>query len=149
MFDYEYSNPVKGNVKIADITYKDGVFSFKHHLPETNSSKEMWGLSTGEFHKVNLVCLSPNFWADNNTGNKHYFFMLEGCHSDTPMRSFHNENLNGDLLAHRKVMEVLADTRRLEPTTKQLAGVGFNATVNDSIILKLTGTYKRTIKVTI
>jgi hypothetical protein len=149
LFDYEYSNQVSGNVKVADVTYKNGVFTFKHHLPETNSSKEMWSLNSGEFHKVNLVCLSPNFWGDNNIGNKHYFFMLEECHSNVPMRSFHNENLNGDLLTHRKVMEVLADTRRLEPTNKQLAGVGFNATVNDSIILKLTGTHKRTIKLTI
>lgn len=116
-------------------------------LPETHASKELWGLKTGEFHKVNLVCLSPNHWGDNNIGNKHYFFMLEGCHSDIPMRSFHNENLNGDLLAHRKVMEILADTRKLQPAAKQLAGLGFNATVNDYLIVKLQGSYKRTIKI--
>lgn len=150
VFQYEYP-ATKNNqwVTIATVTLKDKVFTIEHHLPETNSSKEMWGLNSGEFHKVNLMCLSPNFWGDNNVGNKHYFFMLEGCHSDTPMRSFHNENLNGDLLAHRKVMEVLADTRKIEPANKQLAGIGFNATVNDSVILKLTGTYKRTIKLII
>ncbi|MCA9387391.1 hypothetical protein KC669_05150, partial [Candidatus Dojkabacteria bacterium] len=121
----------------------------EHHLPEVNQSKELWGMESGKFHKVNLVCLSPNFWGNNNVGNKHYFFMLDGCHSDTPMRSFHNENLNGDLLQHRKVMEVLATVRQLEPAKKQLAGVGFNATVRDNVILKLSGTHKRTVKLII
>lgn len=147
IFDYSYNRAVSGNINVATVTVKGGEFSIVHHLEESHSSKDVWGLKTGEFHKVNLVCLSPNHWGDNNVGNKHYFFMLEGCHSDTPMRSFHNENLNGDLLAHRKVMEVLADTRRLEPTNKQLAGLGFNATVNDHLIVKLSGTHKRAIKI--
>jgi hypothetical protein len=107
----------------------------------------MWSIETSQFHKVNLVCLSPNHWGENNSGNKHYMFMIEGCKSDSSLRSFHNENLNSDLLAHRKVMEVLGLTTMLEPTNKQLCGLGFNATVNDELILKLSGTFKRTIKV--
>ncbi len=116
-------------------------------IPETQSSKELRGLKTNEFQKVNLVCLSPNHWRDNNIGNKHYFFMLDGCHSDVSLRSFHNEYLNGDLLTHRKVTEVLSDTTRLIPTKQQLAGLGFNATVNDELIVKLTGSFKRTVKI--
>lgn len=46
----------------------------------------------------------------NEVGNKHYFFMLEGCKSPVSLRSFHNENLNAELLGHRKVMEVLGNT---------------------------------------
>ena len=80
-------------------------------------------------------------------GNKHYFFMLDNCHSDAPLRSFHNEFLIGDLLNHRKVTEVLANTTKLTPTKNQLAGLGFNATVNDELIVKLTGSHKRTIKI--
>lgn len=146
-YHYSYNRAVTGTVNVAEVTYKNGEFTIKHLLPETHSNKDLWGLKTGEFQKVNLVCLSPNHWGDNNSGNKHYFFMLEGCKSDIPMRGFHNENLNGDLLEHRKVMEVLADTRKLEPTSKQLAGLGFNATVNDHLIVKLTGSHKRTIKI--
>lgn len=149
IFDYFYNTRVTGNVNVATITFRNGQFIIEHHLPEVNQSKELWGMESGKFHKVNLVCLSPNFWGNNNVGNKHYFFMLDGCHSDTPMRSFHNENLNGDLLQHRKVMEVLATVRQLEPAKKQLAGVGFNATVRDNVILKLSGTHKRTVKLII
>jgi len=35
----------------------------------------------------------------------------------------------------------------LEPTDNQLAGLGFNATVKDEVILRLKGNFKRVIKV--
>ena len=73
--------------------------------------------------------------------------MIDGCKSDSPIRSFHNENLNPELLSHRKVMEVLGLTTMIEPSENQLCGLGFNATINDELILRLSGTFKRTIKV--
>jgi len=148
IFQYEY--PATKNhqwVTIAEITLKNGQFSIVHHLPENNSNKTLWNIQSGEFHKVNLVCLSPNHWGSNNIGNKHYFFMLDGCHSDVSLRSFHNEYLNGDLLTHRKVLETLADTTRLTPTKAQLAGLGFSQGVDNDLIVKLTGSHRRTVKI--
>lgn len=110
-------------------------------------SKEVYGLETNQFHKVNLVCLSPNHWGENNTGNKYYFFMLDGCKTPTSIRSFHNENLIPELAQHRKVLEVLGTTNMIEPADKQLSGLGFNATVRDELIVKLAGTHKRMIKI--
>jgi len=110
-------------------------------------SKEVYGLETNQFHKVNLVCLSPNHWGENNVGNKHYFFMLDGCKSPTSIRSFHNENLIPELAEHRKVLEVLGETTMIEPSDKQLSGLGFNATVRDELIVRLSGTHKRTVKI--
>ncbi len=110
-------------------------------------SKEIYGLETNQFHKVNLVCLSPNHWGENNTGNKHYMFMLDSCKSSAPIRSFHNENLLPELAAHRKVLEVLGVTNMIESTKKQLSGLGFNATVKDELIVKLQGSHKRIIKI--
>lgn len=147
IYNYHYPKGVRGNVNIATVTLNNGQFTIEHHLPETASSRKLWSLDTNQFHKVNLVCLSPNFWGDNNTGNKHFMFMLENCKSDIALRSFHTEFLNGDLLEHRKVMEVLGETTKLEPATKQLCGLGFNATVNDELIVKLSGSHKRTIKI--
>jgi hypothetical protein len=147
IYTYEHKTQVKGNVVIALVTLKDGVFSIEHKIPSEESNKVIWDIETNQFHKVNLVCLSPNHWGENNTGNKHYLFMIDGCKSDSSLRSFHNENLCADLVSHRKVMEVLGLTTMLEPTDKQLCGLGFNATVKDEIVLKLSGTFKRTIKV--
>lgn len=149
VFNYFYQQPVKPSqrVKVATVTVKSGEFTITHHLPETASSKTIWNLETNKFHKIKLACLSPNYWSDNNTGNKHIFFMLDNCKTDSPLRGFHNENLNNDLLQHRKVIDVLGDVAMIQPTDNHLAGVGFNSTVRDEVILKLSGSHKRTIKV--
>lgn len=147
VYNYEYKKAVNGNVEVAVVTLKNGVFSIEHKLPETASSKTLWGLESNEFHKVNLVSLSPNYWGENNVGNKHYFFMLEGCHSDTSLRSFHNEYLTGDLLAHRKVLEILAETTKLAPSKKQLAGIGFSSSVKDELIVRVKGSHQRVLKI--
>jgi hypothetical protein len=145
---YEYNKPVIGNIQVAEVSLANDVFTIKHLLPETAaSSKEVYGIETNQFHKVGLVCLSPNHWGENNVGNKHYFFMLDGCKSPVSIRSFHNENLLPELAAHRKVLEVLGATNMIEPTKKQLSGLGFNATVRDELIVKLQGTHKRIIKI--
>lgn len=149
VFNYTYNRPLAqgATVDVARVTYKKGNFSIKHLLPEESTTKEMYGLETNTFHKVSLACLSPNHWGDKPVGNKHYFFMLEGSSAEGDVRGFHNENLNTELLKHRKVMEVLGTTVKTQKTARHLAGVGFNATVRDSVILKLTGNFKRTLKV--
>lgn len=147
-YSYEYNKPVTGNIHVAEVTLHGGQFTIKHLLPESvASSKEIYGLETNQFHKVNLVCLSPNHWGENNVGNKHYLFMLQGCKSPIAIRSFHNENLLPELAQHRKVLEVLGTTNMIASTDKQLSGLGFNATVRDELIVKLQGTHKRTIKI--
>jgi hypothetical protein len=147
VFNYEYNQPVSGNVQVAEVTLKNGQFSIKHLLPEAHSNKEIYSLETNNFHKVNLVCLSPNHWGENKTGNKHYFFILDKAKAPNSIRSFHNENLISDLLKHRKVMEVLGNQTMLEPTDKQLSGLGFNATIRDELIIKIQGTHKRVLKI--
>lgn len=150
VYTYEYNSPLsyKQDIHVAEVTLNKGEFDIKHLIPEsTVSSKEVYGIETNQFHKVNLICLSPNHWDDNKIGNKHYLFMLEGCKCPTSIRSFHNENLIPELLTHRKVMEVLGATNHIEPTDKQLSGLGFNATVKDELIVKIQGTHKRMLKI--
>lgn len=148
---FQYVYPATRNhqwVTIAEVTLKDGQFTIDHKIePSGSVSKELYGLETNQFHKVNLVCLSPNHWGDNNVGNKHYLFMLEGCKSPTAIRGFHNENLLPELAEHRKVLEVLGTTNMIESTDKQLSGLGFNSTVADQLIVRLQGTHKRMMKI--
>jgi len=147
IFSYEYNKPVSGKIPVAIINLKNGEFTINHKLPETNTSKKVYDLDTNQFHKVNLICLSPNHWNDIEVGNKHYFFMLDGCKTPTNIRSFHAENLIPKLAKHRKVLEVLGNTTMIEPSEKQLSGLGFNATVNDELIVKLQGSHKRIVRV--
>lgn len=140
------------SANVAMITFDGKEFSIQNSdvmniIDSKSISKEVYGLETNQFHKVNLISLSPNHWDKNKVGNKHYFFMLEGCKSPTSIRSFHNENLIPELLKHRKVMEVLGATNNIDSTDKQLSGLGFNATVKDELIVKLQGTHKRMLKI--
>jgi hypothetical protein len=148
IYSYEYNKPVVGNIMVSEVILKNGEFTIKHLIPESAvSSKELYGLETNQFHKVNLVCLSPNHWGNNNVGNKHYFFMLDGCKSSTSIRSFHNENLLPELAQHKRVLEVLGTTNMIESTNKQLSGLGYNATVRDELVVRLQGTHKRMVKI--
>jgi hypothetical protein len=150
LYSYSYDKAVIGKIKIAEVTLKNSEFTINHTLPAIDGvgvTKEIYGLETNQFHKVNLICLSPNHWGENNVGNKHYLFMLENCKSPNAIRSFHNENLLPELAEHRRVLEILAATNMIESTENQLSGLGFNSTVEDELIVKLQGSFKRVLKI--
>jgi hypothetical protein len=150
VYTYLVDHEIMGNVDIATVHIKNGhidhIEQSKYLVDCNETSTEIYGLETNKFHKVNLVCLSPNHW-DGSVGNKHYFFMLEGAKAPESIRGFHNEFLIPELLEHRKVMEVLGNTMKVESTDNQLSGLGFNSTVRDEVILRLQGSHKRVIKV--
>lgn len=149
---YQYLVPhfFTGDCEIAKVYIKNGELDRIEHskyLVDSNAvSTKLYGLDTNQFHKVNLICLSPNHW-DKPVGNKHYFFMLDECRAPEDIRGFHNENLIPELLNHRKVMEVLANTTKVRTTDRQLSGLGFNATVRDELVVRLKGTHNRVIKI--
>ena len=149
-YSYYIDHKICSDELIAVVTIENGVvvnIEQSKYLTDSNAtSTEIYGLETNQFHKVNLVCLSPNHW-EGKVGNKHYFFMLEGCKSPTKIRGFHNENLIPELFAHRKVMEVLANTTMVESTDNQLSGLGFDATVRDEVIVRLKGSHNRVLKI--
>ena len=150
VFNYHYpDNFYSSGIRIATITVKNGNITIVHHLPESSSNRDIYGLETNNFHKVNLICLSPNHWGNNQVGNKHYFFMLDNCKTPNSIRGFHNENLLPELVEHRKVLEVLGTTNMIEVTenTKQLSGLGFNSSVKDELIVRVQGSHKRVLKI--
>lgn len=150
-FNYDKHIPNSKDVRVCNINLdKNGEFTIEPLLPLSSSntlSREIYGLETNQFHKVNLICVSPNHWGDNKVGNKHYFFMLDKCKTEDSIRSFHAENLIPELAQHRKVLEVLGNTTMIEPSEKQLSGLGFNSTIKDELIVKLQGSFKRVIKI--
>lgn len=147
IYNYVYDKPVYGNIMVAEVSFDNGNFSINHHLPETHITRDIYGLQSEQFHKVKLICLSPNYWNGKGVNNKYYFFMLDDCKVQSPIRSFHAENLIPELAKHRKVLEVLGNTTMIQPTDDQLSGLGFDATVRDELIVKLQGSFKRTIKI--
>ena len=141
VFEYEYTKALKNHewVSVADVTLRNGKFTIEHKLPHNASSKEVWGVQTEKFLKVNTVMLSPNYWDGQEIGNKHWFFVLDGCQNDEPTRGIYNEFLKGSLDKHRKVFEVLGNKTKCQPIEGQMSGVGFSSTKQDSVIIRAIG----------
>jgi hypothetical protein len=116
-------------------------------LPSSQTQREVWNLSTQMFHKVSVVMLSPNHWDDNVVGNKHYFFMLEGCLNDGQARPFFNEFLTDELSKHRKVLEMVGSKMKTDESINQLSGLGFSSTNRSSILVRVSGSFNRVIRV--
>jgi hypothetical protein len=151
---YKYESPIVGKrnsilkISFDGQKFEESIVNNKLLLVDSEHlSKDLYGLETGKFQQVNLICLSPNHWGDNNVGNKHFLFMLDKCTATEPVRGFYNENLNSELAKERKVLEVLGAASTIDPKGRQLSGVGFNSTVRDNVILRLGGTHKRVVNV--
>lgn len=151
IFDFAAkTNPQDSNTQtVAKFIYSTATgITFQGEVKSNVVSKEKWGLKTNQFHKVTKFMLSPNYWAEQ-TGNKHYFFLLENCISDEAPRPFFNEFLKPEFDQHRKVFEILGAKVKIEDSPNQLSGVGFSETIKNSFIVKVKGKFERLLKVII
>lgn len=123
-----------GNVKVTP------------HIDTTAASKNIWGIATNTYTKVKMMMTSPNHWDGNCNGNKHYFFILDGCNNPDSPRGFYNEFLSNELTEHRKVFEVLSSKMKVEYNDSQLSGVGFSSTMKNHVLCKVSGSFNRVIK---
>jgi hypothetical protein len=149
---FAYEKVLRGSetVQVAEIEYshKDG-FKVNGKLPSTTASRDAWGLKTQDFRRVSAVMLSPNYWDGQGVGNKHYFFMLDGAKNDGTARGFFNEFLKGELDPHRKVLEMVGGKLKISGDGEQLSGLGFSSTQQNTLVVRVKGSFTRTIKVVI
>lgn len=135
-------------IEVATIRYSHAKgFVINPSLPSTQSSRTIWSVATQNFHKVNVMMLSPNFWDGHGVGNKHYFFMLEGCRNDGQARGFFNEFLKGELVPHRKVFEMVGAKMKTAESSEQLSGLGFSVSQKNTLVCRVKGSFSRVIKI--
>lgn len=137
-------------VVVAEIHYSHETgFSIGKSLPSTQLAKEVWGVKTQDFTPVEAVMLSPNFWdaSGSGVGNKHFFFMLQGCVNEGTTRGFYNEFLRTDLNEYRKVLEIVGSKMKTKESDTQLSGIGFSSTQHSHLVCKVKGSFTRTLKV--
>jgi len=126
---------------------RDGL-TYISSLDGTERSREIWGINTNNFHNVSIAMLSPNHWDGAGVGNKHYFFMLEGCANPDSTRGFYNEFLKDELKPHKRVFEALGAKMTAPPVPGQLCGLGFSSTQRNEILCRVHGKFERTVKIT-
>jgi len=147
-YSFSYPQAVRGEIEVARFEYsKAGGLKLITSLPETRTSKEIWGVNTNDFTKVKTLMLSPNFWGDQPKGNKHYMFILEGCKNPESSRGIYNEFLAPELLPHRKVFELLGAKAKAPYQENQLSGLGFSSTQRNELVVRVTGKLTRLLKI--
>lgn len=147
-FAHPKAVPDRQTVVVAKFKYtKANGVELIESIPHSKTVRKVWDVSTNTFQKVNVMMMSPNFWDAKAVGNKHYFFMLEGCKNDAPARGFLNEFLKEDLNPHRKVFEVVGSKMMVAPSDQQLSGLGFSSTQKNSLVARVKGKFTRTIKI--
>lgn len=135
-------------VEVAKLDYSHkGGFKLRESLPKSSAVRELWGLPSETFHRVTTVMMSPNYWDEQGVGNRHYFFMLDGCKNDGSARGFFNEFLQPELDAHRKVFEVVGSKMKVPEADNQLSGLGFSSTQKNTLVCRVKGSFTRTIKI--
>lgn len=149
VYNFAYEKAIESckNVTVAEFELTKKGIKFLKTLKQKNIQKEIWNISTQKFHNIEMIMFSPNYWDENKTGNKHYFFMLESCNNNEPVRGFYNEFLDNKLNEHRKVFEILGSKTKIKPTQDQLSGLGFSATKRNELLVKVTGNFIRLLKV--
>lgn len=136
------ATPQQTNQQVARILVKNGEIDQIQAAPGMvmgGTSREVWGVKTLDLVRVNSIVLSPNYWDDNEVGNKHWFFILEGCHNPLPTRGIYNEFLSSKLEKHRKVFEVLGDKTKCPVEQEQMSGLGFSSTKKDKVTVVAMG----------
>lgn len=143
---YEKALRTGERITVAQIRYSRAKgIEIVESMPSSQSTKTVWSVATQTFVPVNVLMLSPNYWDEKAVGNKHWFFMLDGCRNDGHARGFFNEFLTEDLTAHRKVIEVVGSKLKTEQSDSQLSGLGFSSTARNSVLCKVTGSFSRVI----
>jgi len=129
LYQYSFNGMSSRNQQIATVTVKNGQFSIKHHAPCSEAS-------TAELVPIKMSMLSPNYWENNQSGNKHYIFITDSVVPTNPFRGFYNEFISPALHDNRKVFDLLSTKMMCEPVENGLSGYGFSSTKTTKLFVK-------------
>lgn len=139
IYEFSSTNPIRDgeDIEIATVFKSGNTLKFESLLEHNQSTKKIWNIQTQSFHKVNAIMHSPNFWDDQQIGNKHTFFMLDDCSNPEPTRGIYNEFLSNELQTHRKAFDLIGEKFKCTPTPGNLSGLGFSHTVQNDFTVKV------------
>ena len=135
-------------VEVAQIAYSKATgFKLTTSLTSSQAVRQCWGVATQTFNRVSVLMMSPNHWDGQGIGNRHFFFMLDGCRNEGQARGFFNEFLKSELDPHRKVIEMVGAKMKTDTSDRQLSGLGFSSTQRNSVLCRVSGAFTRVVKI--
>lgn len=149
-----YPKAVRGTIQVGRFHYENGKLTRcdidkAMEVAGSSAGFTKWGIDTAQPARVRMIMHSPNHWdGEAGVGNRHTFFILEGCSADEPQRGIYNEFLSNELNEHRKVFEVLGNKTKCPVVEDQLSGMGFSSTRGDVVAVSVrTGSATRNFNV--
>ena len=96
--------------------------------------------NASNFVHVESVFLSPNFWGNSTSGNKHFIFQTKDFEIDQPVRGFFNEYLEPSLKEHRKVFEIMGQKTKISDSMESaVRGYGFSVDSGKEFVVRVNG----------
>jgi hypothetical protein len=102
-----------------------------------------WGLKSGHFYPVEMICPEPKFWGEEDITPAQWFFAVQNMRCDHEIRAWAGSHLNSDFIkavggqVADRVLATYEDmTLKPESSEAQLAGMMFSPTMREEIILK-------------
>ncbi|WP_192246173.1 hypothetical protein [Mesorhizobium silamurunense] len=141
-FTYDKAVPGGANIPVLALLVEGGQLTrvrMDSGLVGGSVPQDKWGIKTETLVPVDTLMASPNHWDGQEIGNKHWFFILNGCRNPEPARGIYNEFLKGALEPHRKVFEVLGAKTKCPVAEEQLSGVGYSSTRKDQAVVAVKG----------
>ena len=139
-FTYDKMVEDDSTVSCFDLIVRNGSIELKDVNPALkpeNRTRTRWGLTSGDFVRVQTVMNSPNYWEGSAVGNKHVFFVIPDVACDEEVRGLYNEFLGSKFSLHRKVFELIGEKTRCTPAAGHMAGLGFSSTVPNTVDLRV------------
>lgn len=151
VYQFEYDKALRQSEKVTVAKLKfsrENGIEFIDSLPSSVSTKTVWNIQTNQFHSVSVLMYSPNYWDEQKSlGHKHYLFMVNDCKNPDQPNGFFNEFLREDLMVHKRVFEALGSKMRVPYSDNQLSGLGFSSTKRNSVVVRVSGNFTRTLKI--
>ena len=136
---YRYDKPVTRNeqpfVILENINNVISITGMSDSLTKVSEST-----NASDFVHVDSVFLSPNFWGNSASGNKHYIFQTKDFEIDQPVRGFFNEYLEPSLKEHRKVFEIMGQKTKISDSMESaVRGYGFSVDSGKEFVVRVNG----------
>ncbi len=148
IYKFSSDKAVTVNVPIMTLACTNNVFKITT-MNETDLASDENVIQKGTFKEISVITTSPNTWEKHSAGPLHYFFIEKDKKVNWTPRAFFVEYLDPKFNEHRKVFEVLGSKLKVQESPNQLSGYGFIATYPKTLFFRVTGKFKRILKVII
>lgn len=144
IYTYEHDGylAAKEQITVFEFDYVAGNVKMITDLHQSVGGRDIWGIESKTFAKVQAIIDSPNLWGErkHTESGEHTFFILEGAKDESQGKGkgFFVETLTSDLRQIRKVLNAYAKSTPIEGIDEgNVFGLGFSKDGDWNAVLRV------------